>query len=122
MGVYLMYQVLVNKHNGTVLQFVKGGSDDQFEVHEDFMWVQYLEEIDKGLGEADYEFNRATNELQKIVREPTAYDLARKQEYPDFAEQLDMLYHDMDAGSIPGKETSKWFEKVKEVKENNPKP
>ena len=122
MGVYLMYQVLVNTHNGTVLQFVKGGSDDQFEVHEDFMWVQHLEEIDKGLGEADYEFNRATNQLQKIVREPTAYDLARKQEYPDFAEQLDMLYHDMDAGIIPGKETSKWFEKVKEVKENNPKP
>ena len=122
MGVYLMYQVLVNKHNGTVLQFVKGGSDDQFEVHEDFMWVQYLEEIDKGLGEADYEFNRATNELQKIVREPTAYDLARKQEYPDFAEQLDMLYHDMDACIIPGKETYKWFYKVKEVKENNPKP
>lgn len=122
MGVYLMYQVLVNKHNGTVLQFVKGGSDEQFEVHEDFMWVQYLEEIDKGLGEPDYQFNRATNEIQKIVREPTAYDLARKQEYPDFAEQLDMLYHDMDSGIIPGKETSKWFEKVKEVKENNPKP
>ena len=74
------------------------------------------------MGEADYVFNRATNEIQKIVREPTAYDLARKQEYPDFAEQLDMLYHDMDAGIIPGKETSKWFEKVKEVKENNPKP
>ncbi len=117
-----MYQVLVNRHNGTVLQFLKGGHDDQFEVHEDFMWVQYLDEIEKGLGEADYVFNRATNEIQKIVREPTAYDLARKQEYPDFAEQLDMLYHDMDAGIIPGKETSKWFEKVKEVKENNPKP
>ena len=42
-----MYQVLVNKHNGTVLQFLKGGHDDQFEVHEDFMWVQYLDEMKK---------------------------------------------------------------------------
>ena len=122
MGVYLMYQVLVNKNNGTVLQFLNGGSDKQFEVHEDFIWIPYSDEIDKGCGESDYEYNRATNQLQKIVREPTPYDLARKQEYPDFAEQLDMLYHDMESGVVPGKEKSEWFAKVKEVKENNPKP
>ena len=52
-----MYQALVNKYTGTVLQFIKGGSDVRFETHEDFMWVTFMNEIDNGCAEADYKFN-----------------------------------------------------------------
>mgnify|MGYP001198758904 FL=1 len=122
MGVYLMYQALVNKYTGTVLQFIKGGSDVRFETHEDFMWVTFMNEIDNGCAEADYKFNLGLNEIQKIEHAAPPYDLARRMEYPDVADQLDMLYHDMESGKVPGKDSSNWYSAVKDVKENNPKP
>ena len=39
-----------------------------------------------------------------------------------YADQLDMLWHDIDEGRIPGKETSLWYAHVKDVKEQHPKP
>ena len=49
-----MYQVLVNKENGTVLQFIKGSQDERFEVHSNFMWVEWLGEVGAGQDIADF--------------------------------------------------------------------
>ena len=40
------------------------------------------------------------------------YQSPRKREYPTFAEQLDMIYHDIDA----------WKAKIKTIKDKYPKP
>ena len=40
------------------------------------------------------------------------YQTPRKREYPPFGEQLDMIYHDIDA----------WKAKIKETKDKYPKP
>ena len=49
----------------------------------------------------------------------TAYVHARKGDYPNNGEQLDMLYHDMTAGK--GDKTGDWYKAIKKVKDDNPK-
>jgi hypothetical protein len=44
----------------------------------------------------------------------------RRSEYPDIAEQLDMLWHAMDDGTIPRIEPM--YSQIKAVKDGNPKP
>ena len=36
-----MYQTLVNKNTGRIIQFVQGGTEARFDVHEGFMSVSY---------------------------------------------------------------------------------
>ena len=43
----------------------------------------------------------------------------RKKEYGKIEDQLDQLYHDMNAGK--GDKTGEWFKAVKKVKDDNPK-
>lgn len=45
----------------------------------------------------------------------------RSEEYPKIADQLDMLWHMMNDGSIPGK-GSIWYESVLEIKNKYKKP
>lgn len=49
------------------------------------------------------------------------YARTRFTDYPFVEDQLALLWDDMDAGIIPGKETSKWYAAIKEIKDNNPK-
>jgi hypothetical protein len=49
------------------------------------------------------------------------YKKERYVAYPHLDLQLEMLWDDMNAGRIPGKETSQWFAAVQEVKNNIPK-
>ena len=43
--------------------------------------------------------------------------------YPNLGEQLDQLFHDVDAGKFGADaKTGEWFNKIKAVKEANPKP
>lgn len=63
----------------------------------------------------------------EIQREQTIYDYyeyerERERAYPSLAAQLDMLYHDMENGIIPGKETSTWFSSISKIKTNLSKP
>ncbi len=44
----------------------------------------------------------------------------RAKAYPQLAEQLDLLYHDMTAGK--GDKTGEWYKAIKKVKDDNPKP
>ena len=49
------------------------------------------------------------------------YDARRQVQYPIIANQLDMLWHELNAsGSLTT--NGEWFNKIKEVKDNNPKP
>ena len=117
-----MYQSLINKYNGEVVQILKGGSDVRFEVHEDFIWAAGPYEIDENLGAIDYHYDSGVGQVKlKELPEPP-YDLGRRVGFGGIEEQLDMLWHDIDEGRIPGKETSLWYAHLKDVKENNPKP
>lgn len=48
------------------------------------------------------------------------YARLRQAAYPSLAEQLDMLWHAMDAGSLPKAEP--FYSQLKAVKEKLPKP
>ena len=117
-----MHQSLINKYTGEVLQIVGGGTDSRFEVHEDFMWVTGPYEIEKGCEAPEYHYNLGTGQIEKKELPVPPYDLERRIKYDMFAEQLDMLWHDIDEGRLPGKETSKWYAHIKAVKEEHPKP
>lgn len=58
----------------------------------------------------------------ELVTAYTNNDYARKRvtSYDTIGEQLDKLYHDIDAGKLD--KTGTWFTSVKAVKDANPKP
>lgn len=117
-----MYQSLVNKNSGRVLQFVKGGTEARFEVHDSLMWVEGPYEIAKGTEAPDYWYYPNDREVRRFIPKPPSYDLSRRMAFGALADQLDMLYHDMESGLIPGKESSTWFAHVKSIKDQYPKP
>lgn len=47
------------------------------------------------------------------------YARKRAAEYPDLAEQFDLLFHDMTSGK--GDKTGEWYKAVNKVKTDNPK-
>jgi hypothetical protein len=47
------------------------------------------------------------------------YERNREKEYPDWRDQLDMLYHDIKSGNI---NNGSWIAAIDAVKENHPKP
>lgn len=63
----------------------------------------------------------------KLVELISEWELVeyRRQRYLEYApleEQMALLWDDMDAGLIPGKETSNWYAAVKEIKDKYPLP
>ena len=46
------------------------------------------------------------------------YASKRKRVYPAWTEQLDQLYHDIDAGKLD--KTGTWYKAIKAVKDANP--
>ena len=63
-------------------------------------------------------------ELVRLQEEYDAQTYARnrKEEYPDLAEQLDMLWHAIDAGTLDDRDhRNKFYSTLKTVKTNNPK-
>lgn len=62
------------------------------------------------------------NEEGNIVAAPveTPYDANRQMAYPNIGEQLDMLWHAMDADE--SKRLEPFYSSIKEVKEEFPKP
>ena len=50
------------------------------------------------------------------------YARKRKDEYPDLAEQLDLLWHAIDAGTLDNRDhRNKFYSMLKKVKTDNPK-
>jgi len=62
------------------------------------------------------------NEIVRLQVESDAiqYQRDRKEQYPDIGDQLDMLWHAIDTGTLD--QTSEFYTTLKEVKDNNPKP
>tara|TARA_B100002019_G_C21204660_1_gene565980 strand:- start:34 stop:393 length:360 start_codon:yes stop_codon:yes gene_type:complete len=118
----MAHQALVHKGSGQILEFVEGSESVRFEVHEDFKWVEGPATIEEGLQPPDYYYNLETEVIEKVQYGETPYDLARRFEYPSVEDQLDVLFHDMEAGRIPGKDTSVWYSGIKRIKDANPKP
>lgn len=58
----------------------------------------------------DYQAEKDTKRIQSL----------RKTEYPDIGEQLDMLWHAIDTGTLD--KTSDFYTVLKSVKDTNPKP
>lgn len=52
--------------------------------------------------------------------DPSQYKTDREQAYPKLKDQLDMLWHAIDNGTLD--KTSDFYTTLKEVKDNNPKP
>jgi hypothetical protein len=61
------------------------------------------------------EINRLTLERNK-----TAYRRQRAREYPTMSDQLDMLWHAIDSGTLD--KDSEFYTTLKSIKDNNPKP
>ena len=59
---------------------------------------------------------------RKNLRETKQARQDRKDEYPEIGEQLDMLYHAIDADSDLKTKFSSFYNKIKSVKEKYPKP
>lgn len=100
-GYYI--QVLGDNEYGT--QMGPDKIDDSYELI-----IPFVGQVSKG-----YELYVARNDAgvleQRIREEDLDYSGKRRNEYPKLAEQLDMIYHDIDA----------WRETIKEIKERNPK-
>lgn len=60
--------------------------------------------------------------LEELIAEWEVADFRRHRylAYPNLEEQFALLFDDMEAGRIPGAETSLWFAKIKEIKEAYP--
>ena len=64
--------------------------------------------------------NAKLKELQDDFDEKNKeYKVSRGQEYPPIKDQLDKIYHDMNAEK--GDKTGEWFKVIKKVKDDNPK-
>ena len=70
--------------------------------------------------DAEYDqavIDRANNKLDE---QDNGYIRARQEAYAAIGDQLDMIYHDMNADK--GDKTGDWFAAIKKVKDDNPKP
>jgi hypothetical protein len=78
----------------------------------------YGQEIRKPTEE---EIKAKLNELL-VEYEAQTYRWERYKNYLTVEEQLNQLWDDMNSGIISGKENSEWFNYIKDIKEQNPKP
>jgi len=59
------------------------------------------------------------DEIDRLQAEYDAKQYQRDRVYPSIGDQLDMLYHDIKAGTL---ETGDWITAIEQIKTNNPKP
>ena len=61
------------------------------------------------------------NEIERLqsIEDAIEYQHNRREQYPDIGDQLDMLWHAIDTGSLD--KTSDFYLSLKLVKDNNPK-
>jgi len=56
----------------------------------------------------------------QAIEDSIQYQSDRKEQYPNIGDQLDMLWHAIDSGTLD--KTSDFYITLKEIKDNNPKP
>ena len=80
--------------------------------------------VDKNNVSVAIDESKVTKEVDRADAEyaSLAYARKRKDEYPPLAEQLDLLWHAIDAGTLDDRDhRNKFYTILKQVKENNPK-
>lgn len=62
------------------------------------------------------------NEIERLqsIEDAIEYQHNRRKQYPSIGDQLDMLWHSIDRGTLD--KTSDFYLALKTVKDNNPKP
>ena len=77
--------------------------------------------VDDGAGAFDAEGNKVEIDLNLVNAwvNPEAYKFQRIKQYPRIADQLDMLWHAIDSGSLD--KDSDFYTTLKAVKDANPK-
>jgi hypothetical protein len=75
-----------------------------------------------GLEPPTWEEIESEIQREQIIYDYYEYERKRETDYPKISAQLDMLYHDMENGIIPGKENSTWFAAISKTKNMLPKP
>ena len=69
------------------------------------------------------DFDTVVSNAQAKQTGDNGYKFNRAMAYPILGEQLDQLFHDIDAGLLgEDAKTGSWYLALKEVKDNNPKP
>ena len=70
----------------------------------------------------DAEYDQAIEDRAqyKLDEQDNGYARARLEAYGSWNDQLDQLYHDINAGKLD--KTGEWYKAVKKVKDDNPKP
>ena len=114
------YKSLIDSQ-GNLVNIINLDLEQPFEVHPSATWVDgpVTDRDDAAMRWGDFEY--VDGEVREKVYPPLPYDAARRYEYPSEPEQLDMLWHMMDDGVIPGK-GSTFYNAIKAVKDSNPKP
>jgi hypothetical protein len=112
------YYSLVIKLTNTVTQIIDS-ADKRFDVHENYMWVEGPDTYDQL---TEYRYNPTTNKIEEVINPPGPFETERRMSYPGAGDQFDHLWHDMDQGIIPGKESSAWYQAIKAIKDSIPKP
>ena len=83
-------------------------------TYADIVWKDKNETIP-----TEEEINVAIAEVQAEL-DAKAYQTLRQYQYPKIEEQLDMLWHAIDNGTLD--KTSDFYTTLKQVKDDNPKP
>lgn len=86
-------------------------------VDNDYSTLQWYDEVQTKPTET--EIQAKVTELE-TAHTNNQYQRDRADAYPDLADQLDMLWHAIDNGTLD--KTSDFYTTLKAVKDNNPKP
>ena len=108
---------LINKSNNNVCQFVMT-EDECFETHEDYFWKDIPDETIEGMQPPDFTYEPSNGSvIPKIYSEPDHHFL-RRLDYEELSveQQLNLLWKDMDAGLMTGKDGN-WYKTIKAIKE-----
>ncbi len=108
---------LINKSNNNVCQFVMT-EDECFETHEDYFWKDIPDETIEGMQPPDFTYEPSNGSvIPKIYSEPDHHFL-RRLDYEELSveQQLNLLWKDMDAGLMPGKDGN-WYKTIKAIKD-----
>ena len=88
------------------------GVDSHTKNYDDIFWQDPKNKISKDVLEEE-----ANN--QKILHEKNQYKDLRRPNYPNIADQLDMLWHDINEGKMNNE--SSFYKAIKSIKDKFPK-
>ena len=110
---------LINKSNNNVCQFV-ATEDECFETHEDYFWKDIPDESIEGMEAPDFIYEPANGSVIRQVYPDPDYHMMRQMDYEELTvgQQLNLLWKDMDAGLVPGKDGN-WYKTIKAIKEHH---